>query len=124
MGPLTVRRSAVQGIHDDYGIIAVVDGEEHILGEACGLSFDGHSYHVIDAQANAHLWAAAPQLAEVLRKCLKVLIATHPLANMFREQLESGELERRSENIGVKFDLSPRARAALAAKAALALLEE
>ena len=67
--------------------------------------------------------AIIAQLTDALRAAVEVLIDTHPLPNIFRQQLESGELERRLERIK-GFDSTGRVKAILEARSILTKVKE
>jgi hypothetical protein len=64
------------------------------------------------------------RLREALKQLLFIVIKTHPHSTEFREQLHSGELERRLEIMGGAFDPIGKVKAVLDAKAALAQSDE
>lgn len=68
-GPLTVRQAKgpVDG-EFDCAIVAVIDGQPQVIGEAFGRSSETARP---PARANATLWAAAPELLEALESIME-----------------------------------------------------
>jgi hypothetical protein len=84
LGPLTTNGPSpgIQKGFDDGGDYAIVDKHGHIIGEA----IHRVSYHVdADAEANAQLWSAAPDLLEA---CKALANEVRGICTLLKEQPE------------------------------------
>jgi hypothetical protein len=87
---------------------------------------DGESeepYFLFFAPDDARLIAAAPDLLEVCKQLMNVIIDTHNQKKAFLEGIESGYAEKMLAQLGDAFDPYGRVRAVLAARVAIAKAE-